>query len=203
MCSIIGSYDINKIEELAELNRYRGEHSHSLFVICPETYTIKYSHKGLGSLNVVEHNIPSGYMIVHQQAPTGIQKEDSIHPAVLDGHYLWHNGIIKNDCVKELQKKYNGDWDTLLLLYNLIENGKPNNIDGSFSCLWYNKKDIIVFRNEISPLFMDTDMNISSTEFNNCYTIPDNTMLRIHLKNKQTSIVGNFKTIENPYFFAC
>ena len=54
MCSIIGSFDKNKLAELADLNRYRGEHSHSLYVFCPETYGIKFQHKALGSLNFNE-----------------------------------------------------------------------------------------------------------------------------------------------------
>ena len=51
MCSIIGSFDKDKLVELADLNRYRGEHSHSLYVFCPETYGIKFQHKALGANN--------------------------------------------------------------------------------------------------------------------------------------------------------
>ena len=31
MCSIVGSFDIDRLRQLAELNAYRGTHSHSLY----------------------------------------------------------------------------------------------------------------------------------------------------------------------------
>ena len=206
MCSIIGSYDIKKVRELTKLNEYRGQHSHSFFVLLNNK--IVYSHKDYGELNINNHlhkvDNDQNYYIVHQQAPTSSQVENTIHPAQLNGHYLWHNGIIKNNCVNKLQSKYKStsNWDTQLLLYSLIENHKPIDIDGTFACLWLDPTgDVYVFRNEISPLFMDDDFNISSTMFDGSHSVPVNTMLRMNMMNKMIQEVDTFKTIENPYFF--
>ena len=123
MCSIIGSYDIEMVKDLAKLNEYRGQHSHSFFVLLNNK--VVYSHKDYGELNIADHlhkvDNDQNYYIVHQQAPTSLQVEDAIHPAQLGDHYLWHNGIIKNKCIKELQSIYrtSTDWDTKLLLYSL------------------------------------------------------------------------------------
>ena len=208
MCSIIGSYDIEMVKDLAKLNEYRGQHSHSFFVLLNNK--IVYSHKDYGELNIDDHlhkvDNDQNYYIVHQQAPTSLQVEDTIHPAQLGGHYLWHNGIIKNKCIKELQSKYmlSTGWDTQLLLYSLVKNHKPIDIDGTFACLWLDPAgDVYVFRNEISPLFMDDDFNISSTMFDGCFSVLPNTMLRINMMNKIKQQTNTFKTIENPYFFAC
>ncbi len=207
MCSIIGSYDIEMVKDLAKLNEYRGQHSHSFFVLLNNK--VVYSHRDYGELNIVDHlhkvDNDQNYYIVHQQAPTSLQVEDAIHPAQLGDHYLWHNGIIKNKCIKELQSIYrtSTDWDTKLLLYSLIENHKPIEIDGTFACLWLDPTgDVYVFRNEISPLFMDDNFNISSTKFDGSHSVPVNTMLRISMMNRMTQEVNTFKTIENPYFFA-
>ena len=204
MCSIIASYDINKIKELAKLNEYRGQHSHSFFVYDFITNEFVYTHKSLGKLNVDVHKeFKNKYYIVHQQAPTGIQKDSSIHPAIVDDNLLWHNGIIKSDCVDELKIKLqcSSDWDTLLLLQDLIKNKKPKNIDGTFSCLWYNGENIIVFRNEISPLFMDKEMNLSSTQFDGSKLLDENIMFCFNLNRKEVNSINKFETIENPYFF--
>lgn len=203
MCSIIGSYSKDKLEELAKLNKYRGEHSHSLFVICPETYDILFQHKGLGSLNLHEREIPSGYIIAHQQAPTSENRDGTIHPAVWRSDYLWHNGIIKKDCVNKLQEihKTEETWDTKLILWNLTKLHFPlANIDGSFSCLWKSRNNIFLFRNEISPMFMDDDFNISSTKFKNGTAIPANIMWDFNIKDKQFVAGKNFITVNNPYW---
>jgi hypothetical protein len=75
MCSIIGSHSKDKIKELAELNAYRGQHSHSVYVFGYYTNEVLYSHKGLGPLNIDDHDLPSGYIICHQQAPTSLAVE--------------------------------------------------------------------------------------------------------------------------------
>ena len=212
MCSIIGSFNVDKIKELAELNRYRGEHSHSLFVICPETYNLKYSYKGLGSLNVNEHDVPSGYVIAHQQAPTTKNNDDTIHPAEWHNDLLWHNGIIKSDCVEILKKtlKTTETWETKLLLQTLKsfkqhiweEHYSPlSNIDGSFSCLWKSADIIFLFRNEISPMFIDNNFSISSTKFKNSRSIEANTMWGFDINDKQLIEGYKFATVNNPYYF--
>jgi len=208
MCSIIGSFSKDKLIELAELNRYRGEHSHSLYVICPVSYKVIYRHKGLGSLNFNEHErFPSGYFIAHQQAPTTENNDNTIHPAEWQDDLLWHNGIIKNDCVEKLKKVHDTSetWDTMLLLKSLriyvwSDHVPLSNIDGSFSCLWKADDKIFLFRNEISPMFIDNDFNISSTKFKNSGSIKANTMWEFNLKDKQLIEGEKFVTVNNPYY---
>lgn len=206
MCSIIGSYDKDKIRELAKLNEYRGAHSHSVYVFKQHINEVLYSHKGLGPLNIDDHELPQGYIVVHQQAPTTDNKDEkSIHPAQLGKHLLWHNGIIKAEQVKRLQEKLesNISWDTKLILLNLILNDTVRDLDGTFSCLWYDGTNLFLFRNEISPMFMDGNGNISSTRFPGSNPIDPN-YLWIFDPYYATlaDYIEEFNTVENPYYFA-
>jgi len=206
MCSIVGSYSSDKIIELAKLNEYRGTYSHSITYINNTSSLLREVKTGLGPLPYDCITIPDNhYCIVHQQAPTADNYNDNIHPADIGGQLLWHNGIIKEYEIKRLQSLYNVDysWDTKLLLKQLIELKTPNNIDGSFSCVWYYKHNINIFRNEISPLFIDGDMNISSTMFKNCYSIDANRIFKLDIENKNVinKEDSDFNTVENPYYF--
>ena len=203
MCSIIGSFDKDKLVELADLNRYRGEHSHSLYVFCPETYGIKFQHKALGSLNFNEHELPSGYMVAHQQAPTTKKWNNNIHPAEWNNNLLWHNGIIKAPTVKRLKELHKTDetWDTKLMLYSLDKFHDPlESIDGSFSCLWMRGPELMLFRNEISPMFIDDDFSISSTKFKGAKSTEANTMYFFDIKYRQLGEDRKFLTVNNPYY---
>lgn len=213
MCSIIGSTSIEKVRELAELNEYRGTHSHSLFALDDETGVIVYRHRGFGPLDVDQHvsKIPeNSYIIAHQQAPTTENKtKDFIHPAEVGGtELLWHNGIIKAAEIKRLQEllQCSNSWDTFLLLRHFIEFGNVNNIDGTFSCVCYHDGQLFIFRNEISPLFIDNKLNISSTKFENSKPVPPNKIFKAdilldHGIMRDLEQVGEFTTKENPYFF--
>ena len=213
MCAIVGSFDTEKLKELVELNSYRGQHSHSIsYYNCREkTLTIT---KKLGSLELADINIPEGhYGICHIQAPTTDATDiNSIHPA--SGLFenkptcLWHNGILKNTTVKALQKYYGTDeeWDTTLLLHRLNSAGIPENIDGTFSCLWFKplgqgRGDLYLFRNEISPMFIDDNFNISSTKFEGSHSTDPNVILWMYMDLKLLIKKETFKTVESPYFF--
>lgn len=203
MCSIIGSFSKTKIEELANLNSYRGQHSHSIFVF--DYGVIRYRHKQLGPLELDKHSLPNGYIVVHQQAPTTDSKDiNSVHPAEINDHLLWHNGIIKTAEINRLRVSLRNDsiWDTKLLLNHLIQYENVNDIDGTFSCLWYNGKQLFLFRNEISPMFYDDTGNISSTKFDNSKSLEPN---NIWLFEPSSSIIDRsisaFETVENPYYF--
>ncbi len=168
MCSIVGSFDKNEIIELVALNRHRGEHSHSISLYDVEQLTIISTIRKMGPLDPEDIFIPQGcYCIVHQQAPTTDNKSlDNIHPAEKQGELLWHNGILKAKEVKRLQKKHNTkeSWDTMLLLQDLIQEGYPKEIDGSFSCLFCDGVDVFLFRNAIAPMFVNAKLDISSTK---------------------------------------
>ena len=202
MCSIIGSYSVDKILELAALNAYRGQHSYSVSLFARDGSLVSQI-KGLGELPLDQiHNEADGYIICHQQAPTTNNKSiDSVHPAIIDEyHMLWHNGIVKDYWVKA---NGNGEtWDTKIILQRLIDGSSLDSIDGTFSCVWYNGEKIRVFRNEISPLFIDDQINISSTKFEGSTSLPPNQVFQLDLIHSKIEPQGtSFTTYENPYFF--
>jgi len=209
MCSIIGSFSKEKVKELATINAYRGQHSHSITVFSRYTFEVLYQRKDFGPLDVDAHNFPTDnvYIIAHQQAPTTDNKnQDSIHPAQIGNHMLWHNGIVKDKGVKELQQRLESimTWDTKLILQQLINEDNPDNIDGTFSCVWFDGTNLIIFRNEISPLFYDNELNISSTKFEGSVPVSSNMMYLIEtsLGMEQLHEIKSFKTVENPYYFS-
>lgn len=210
MCSITGSFSLERLEKLVELNNYRGMHSHSLFAFDDER-KICYWYRGFGQLVLSDHSrLPKGkdvYLIAHQQAPTTeARSKQSIHPAQTSKYTLWHNGIIKDNTVKKLQDMYDTDeaWDTKLLLKHYKATKNFDDIDGTFACVMHNakKKQLYIFRNEISPLFCTDEGDISSTKFDNSFSISANLLLtfnpgRVNMLKKKKE----FKTVENPYFF--
>ena len=178
MCAIFGSRDKEKFLELAELNQYRGNFAHSTTVFQTgalkhyrDAETVRHVTTNRGYDEFVDSVTMAGddvltitYYLGHVQAPT----TDSIdtHPSNINGDLLWHNGIIKDYQVQEWKQELgNRDWDTELLHRHLVLGGDLDNVDGTFSCARYTKDNIFLFRNEISPLFYDDDMNISSTKF--------------------------------------
>jgi len=207
MCSIIGSFNREKIKQLAELNAYRGQHSHSVYVFDEDSYDVIYSHRGIGPLDLDQHELPAGYIVVHQQAPTTDNKdESSIHPAQIGKHLLWHNGIVKAEAIKCLQRKFNStvSWDTKLILLSMIYTDNVQDIDGTFSCLYYDCQKLVLFRNEISPMFYDHNGNISSTKFENSLPLPPNVIWKFnprHVIFDDCNNINMFATVENPYFF--
>jgi len=205
VCSIIGSFSKDKIIELCELNAYRGQHSHSISYFNPETNSFKEVNRAMGDIKSDNIKIPDDhYCIVHMQAPTTENKHSkTIHPAKIGSSLLWHNGIIKNHVCQRLGKEYflSSTWDTYLLLHVMNAEGEPRNIDGTFSCLWYSGTRLFLFRNEISPMFIDSNFNISSTKFADSRpTLPD-VIFEFNTREKTLIPVGEFKTVENPYYF--
>ena len=203
MCSIIGSFDKDKIVELCELNAYRGQYTHSVnyFDVNRGTITI---HRREGAVDYSTINIPQGnYCIVHMQAPT-TENTGAIHPAYYEGSYLWHNGILKQKEVARLKDVLQEitDWDTYLLLKAYSCGHDMGGIDGSFSCLLYADASLTLFRNEISPMFIDDDMSISSTKFPGAVSTNPNVFLTLNFQKKTVNAGKTFKTAENPYFFA-
>jgi len=209
MCSIIGSFSKEKIVDLVKLNLYRGQHSYSYSYYNPEDNNIQVT-RGLGEIPLDNINIPEGcYCIAHMQAPTTENKDiNSVHPAQLGSSFLWHNGIIKSKWIEKRKEHIevseypnrNNSWDTFLILRQYLEDGHLNNIDGTFSCVYYSPMEgLQLFRNEISPLFIDKDHNISSTKFD--FSSPLNPNIIWNFTPGESIIEdGTFNTVENPYF---
>lgn len=213
MCSISGSFSKSKLIELVDLNRYRGEYSHSITYIDKELDVLSLTRK-FGSVNVDDIRIPeSAYCIIHQQAPTTENVSfDHIHPAQNSSALLWHNGILKQTTIKKLQDvlKSSSTWDSFLLLDYLTKiSSVPKDIDGSFACVFH-EVDLIdgahlwLFRNEIAPLFIDTEMNISSTKFDGSEPVQPNTMISFNPFKSLVRISEflTFTTIDNPYLLS-
>ena len=207
MCSIIGSFDKETLIDLCELNAYRGQHSHSISYM--DEQGVWFTQKKFGAINYDKIEFDEGdYCIIHMQAPTTDSKElNNIHPATgnpySNGSLLWHNGIIKEKEVERLREKYQieSTWDTYILLHHLIANGSLDDIDGTFSCLWYDDYNLKLFRNEISPMFIDSHSTISSTKFEGSIPTEPNTMFEFDPFKNKLNPLFTFQTKENPYYF--
>lgn len=220
MCSIIGSFEPKMLVHLYELNSYRGTHSHSITVYDHRNKKIRYCDRQLGILEErqlinVTRTFPDDYYIVHSQAPTTENADiKSVHPArfhnseVRDTSLLWHNGILKPKTINMLRESTGIDssWDTELLLHYMVYKGNLSEVDGSFACLMYHMGDLYMFRNEISPLFIDFDMNISSTLFDissvdggKAIHVKPNALFKLDLHNRSSIIQSTFTTKNSPY----
>jgi hypothetical protein len=200
MCAITGSFSKHKLQDLYRLNAYRGELSYSLSAFSFDERNVR-----LETLMQDRDRMPEGlikelsegdnkYYIAHSQAPT--TNANNIHPAVFGDCMLWHNGIVKQKTLSE------GTWDTQWLLEQILNYGWSalSRVDGTFACMMYNSGELFVFRNEISPMFYDKDLNFSSTKVEFAESLPPNKVFKINLKYKQISPVAYFETMENPYY---
>jgi hypothetical protein len=213
MCAIIGSFNQQTLEELVEINSYRGQHSYSISEYDLENCTMNTRRKCLGSFSLQDIELRAGmYYVAHIQAPTTAASAiDSIHPSVrAEGRdLLWHNGIIKEECVKDLQVGMSSSqsWDTGLIHDWIREGNQLDAIDGTYSCLryvapsTYSKGAVFLFRNEISPMFVDGKLNISSTKFEGSHQTKPNTMYKVNFNSNELEEAGTFKTKNNPYYF--
>lgn len=200
MCAIVGSFSKDKLQELYKLNSYRGESSYSFSAFDRTREPMLqyvYKHKGKmpdDYINSTYQYNDKTYFIAHSQAPT--TDTDNIHPAVYGNAMLWHNGIIKQ---KEITS---GTWDTAWLLEKIIDYGwsSLSDIDGTFACIMYYGNELFVFRNEISPLFVDSDLNISSTKFDGSISLNPNVVYKLNLEHEFYEPVAYFETKENPYY---
>ena len=201
MCSISASKDKKQLLKLVDLNRYRGEESHSVsqFLYSDDGLDLKSQTKSYGPLDLDLLDGNWDYCVVHQQAPTSKEVNNTdlatgrfIHPAKKDKSYLWHNGIIK-------EGKFEGDWDTAWLFDQAL-NEDLNKVDGSFACMLYHENQIYVFRNEISPLFK-SDSTFSSTIFPEASAVDPNVYWKLDYNSDVLEQGFIFKTKENPYYF--
>lgn len=200
MCAITGSLHKNKLKDLYALNAYRGELSYSLASFRPTkdrlTFQLLFQESGKMPENLIDDTPlqPGDYIVAHSQAPT--TNSNNVHPAVYGDAMLWHNGIIKQKNILE------GTWDTAWLLENIIDYGwsSLSRVDGTFACVMYFAGSLYVFRNEISPLFIDEHFNISSTKFDGSFSLTPNRVWKINFETGYLDTVAYFTTYENPYY---
>lgn len=211
MCAIIGSFDKDKLIELIKINSYRGSHAFS-FSTYNQAGALKIHQRAIGTIDPSDIHIPEGsYGIVHIQAPTTTEKSlSSVHPAeqtyMGNTSYLWHNGIIKEAHTREMRIKLHSEskWDTMLMSSCISQYGwnSLDSMDGSFSCLMYKNSELFLFRNEITPMFYDSGMNISSTKFENAMQTNANIVYLFDVYRGTLAEHHKFNTRENPYYFA-
>lgn len=213
MCAIFGSRDKDKFLELAELNQYRGNFAYSttvfqtgMFRHYPDSETVVHITTNTGhgkfkdTITMSKEDYKITYYLGHVQAPTTDSVET--HPSNIEGDLLWHNGIIKDYQVQEWKQELgNVDWDTELLHRHLVLGGNLDNVDGTFSCARYTKDNLFLFRNEISPLYFDNDLNISSTKFDDSFETEAGVMYQMNLVENSLEPLSRFETKENPYYF--
>ena len=210
MCSIIGSFSVDKFKELLALNHSRGSFSYSLTILDPHADT-SITTKDFGEFDLsLLDNIPmDSYLLGHCQAPTnGLHKlVERIHPYITaDDIKILHNGIIKSKNMKILNEKMgtNYEWDTQALAEYIIPDLIPRlaDIEGSFACALIKPHTFVkVFRNAIAPLFTDGKGNLSSTKFESSFAIKENTFYVLSFAIKDFMKVGEFINTHNPYYF--
>jgi asparagine synthetase B (glutamine-hydrolysing) len=220
MCGLFGSRDPQKLEELFKLNTRRGQTRMSLneFTTIPvgvDTFNRDpertYFQGGVKSekIELVPAYIHKGnFTLGHIQAPTAASNE--AHPAKVDEIWVWHNGILKDDAITRLQEETGetSGWDTHLIATRLQEHWEDaefvnrvlSDLEGSFACFLYDGYDLYCFRNEISPLFVDDDLNFSSVKFEGSNSIEPGIVFKIDfIYNKLDKSGGMFTTKNNPY----
>ena len=201
MCGIFASFDKEKLKKLYELNRYRGELNYSLSSFSSDSNGIKLSHLVRGEGKMPEGTIDKfltavdDYMVGHIQAPTS--ESSSIHPAEYKGRLLWHNGIIKQSTIQGYS------WDTMWMLELLATRGIEmlSKFDGTFACVMYTSNGLFIFRNEISPMFIDDELSLSSTKFERSQPLEPNTFFELNFSSRELLPLYRFTTKENPYYF--
>lgn len=196
MCALVGSGEKKMLNFLYDVNSYRGQLSYSVSTISRDSEIL--------SLTQAAGKMPEGFIfelpdahfyIGHSQAPT--TESTSIHPAKFKDAMLWHNGIVKQREIPD------GVWDTEWMLKGIVTDGFGflSTVTGSFACVLFMQNQLFIFRNEISPLFVDKDLNISSTKFHGGEPITPNVVYQLNLKEMTMVEVAQFETRENPYFF--
>lgn len=220
MCGISASFDIDTLLTLMALNNKRGRHSFSLMVYDVKKKSIFALHQGFDDCREILANYYKQlnqhfYYISHSQAPTstdiGLTKDFSrIHPAKNNGHYLYHNGIIKDESIQLLKEKtckWEINWDTELLLYGLVYYDECsyilNFIKGSYACILVSDSTIFTFRNNSSILYYDESFNISSINYDgNMTELPSNMLFQLELLPRLLLPVAEFKSPDEGYHFA-
>ena len=201
MCSIFGSFNKNRVIELAELNQFKGTFSYSL------TQDDR-SHKAFGKFdNDIVNDIvqTDNYVIGHVQAPTGgmVKDDNRIHPTSIGKSLLWHNGLLTKRGIKYLQDYLDTteEFDTKLLheyfvRYNFTFLEK---IEGLLTCIFKHGSDFYVFRTKHGKLYVNDELELSSERFEGSKCINYDTIYKMNFAEKRLQPVSYFKT--NRYNF--
>ena len=136
---------------------------------------------------------------------TPTSSEKCFHPAEKNKIVLWHNGMLKSHCIESMQIRFMTDesWDSMLILEHWIRDKHLNDLDGTFACLLIEQESncFYMFRNRLSPLYIDSSLNISSSQLKGGRLIDPDQIWEVNLSNK-TIINRNmyFQTVDCPYY---
>ena len=226
MCGLFASFNRDVFKKLFVANSYRGVNNPTVTFINRYDGSQSQVHtiKDVNDLDRILDQHSDEYIIGHIQAPTSIDRTRR-HPAFETLDYtsgevicLWHNGIIKEKSMEDIQKWINEDmdgckdsfnpgWDTSLLLARfsscvsfpgLSDFSPISEIDGSFACIFYHTSQtssrLLFFRNSISPLFFDpSTLSISSVKTPEAsQSVPAGILNQLNLVSKQCSHFGRF-----------
>jgi len=212
MCGLFASRNPYKLEEFFKLNTRRGQTRMSI-----SSFSIDDEYERVDLQNYFESEkialdaaatVEGHFHLGHIQAPTSVLNK--AHPAKYNGLSLWHNGIIKEETIKSLQELSPDPiegWDTYLMARGLRNVECQNDVskflsslEGSFACFMYALGQLYVFRNEISPLFVDKDLNFSSVKFKGSNSIDPGIVFGLDFKYNRLDDTGiHFTTANNPY----
>lgn len=203
MCSIVAGFKTDLLEDLIDLNQFRGNFSHSCTLIDTQQNKVGTQTKKFGKFDrdLLYKCNEADYKICHVQAPTSGMIEDynRIHPVEINGSMLWHNGIITLRGIKFLQEDLNTTetFDTNLLLQAILKHGFDilSEIEGLFSCVLLRANEIFIFRTKHGKLFVDNDLHLSSERFVDSKCITADTVYNLDLKEKTLTVVHKFKTL--------
>ena len=198
MCSIIVAKDKQTTEELILLNQHRGDFSFSCTNFInnrPDTQV-----KAFGGYDFGVAPMTDNLQVCHVQAPTGGMTKDTnrIHPTMIDQTMLWHNGILTPRGIRFLQDRLGTEetFDTKLLHQAILRYGYDilSQIEGMFSCVYYNGTELHMFRTKHGKLFTDLE-NISSERFPGSRCIDADRVYRV----SDTEVIDQFRTLRYNY----
>lgn len=223
MCCISASKSVERLKAMIRAGSDRAGHSYSITVFGKGTSRYMVTNSAVDEiLESIDYAVAHGlivdgstYVIVHQQAPTTSERTmSSVHPAYLKvGDHqtlLWHNGIIKDDSVRDLQSKYNSTtmWDTMLLSHavgDLVLNSNQSALSrilGGFACMYsVDGQQLWAFRNSVCPLYFNDDLDISSVKVGDMKEIKENRMMMIIPDTDEMHDISSFKNHETSYLF--
>jgi len=209
MCGIYLSDNFHDFDVLALANAYRGGDTSSItFFYEDGDIDVQKYDTGYDSSQMINSYLkPIKCIVGHTQAAT--TKDSVAHPVIVNEKLLWHNGVIKSDCIRMMQEKtgLTTSFDTELMLNMIDQYGLEslNDIDGGFSCFYYNGTSLHIFRNTQSPLFFGNDRELgfgissTKTKMTNINIKPDVASILDEVGDLKS--VFKFKTKNNPFFF--
>jgi len=212
MCGIVLATDINELIDLMSLNSDRGTIQYSVTAYSKDFTSTQFKFTSEYNPSSLKEKLQSidcaMFYIGHLQSPTGI--EYNFHPASNGRYHLFHNGMMKQKYIRQLQHELNAasiGWDTELMLMAISRaESLPdclNKFEGTFACILVDvhDKQVFVFRNMLSPLFARDIVLSSKNPGSGFEQIKANCILKIDFQDNRIVEHQMFNNKELPYYF--